>query len=176
MHTRFIAACWFAVAWIVFLSSPCFSASCTVSRVLEGDLLYVLCSGKTISVRLAAIDAPEMSTVRQRPGQPFCERARLHLENRVLSRTVSMDRYGKDRHGRTLAVIFLNGANVNLEMVQAGLAEVYRGRSPERLDLTPYRMAEQEARTALRGIWALRDQYFSPRDWREMHGQQPYNS
>ena len=32
------------------------------------------------------------------------------------------------RYGRTLGVVFVNGMNVNLEMVKTGLAEVYRGR------------------------------------------------
>ena len=82
---------------------------------------------------------------------------------------MSVETYGRDRYDRTLAVVFVRGLNVNLEMVKAGLAEVYRGMLSEGFDLTTYRNTEQKARRALLGIWVLRDQYFSPEDWREIH-------
>jgi len=44
----------------------------------------------------------------------------------VLNKTVTMGEYGRDRCGRVLAVVLLNGTNINLELVKAGLAEVYR--------------------------------------------------
>lgn len=141
--------------------------------MIEGDLLEVADNGGKMTVRLAAIDAPEISPVGERPGQPFCERARLHLADLVLSKNVSIAEYGQDRYGRTLGVVYLSEVNINLELVQAGLAEVYRGKSPERLDLTPYRQSESKARKALLGIWVLRDQYFSPKDWREVYGENP---
>ena len=154
---------------ICFSCGPAFAGTYRVIAVHEGDLLEATGIGGTRSVRLAAIDAPEMSTVKNRPGQPFCERARLHLSDLVLEKTVSIETYAQDGHGRTIGVVYLAGVNVNLQMIEAGLAEVYRGKSPEKLDLTPYRDAERRARNALRGIWVLRDQYFSPKDWREIY-------
>lgn len=73
---------------------------------------------------------------------------------------------GKDRYNRVLGVIFQDGKNINLEMVKAGLAEVYRGLAPKKFNLTPYWQAEKEAREANRGIWTLGDKYISPKDWR----------
>jgi len=49
-----------------------------------------------------------------------------------------------------LVDISVNGKNVNLAMVIAGLAEVYRGKSPRGVDLELYRKAEGEAREAKR--------------------------
>ena len=63
----------------------------------------------------------------------------------------------------------MNGKNVNLEMVKAGLAEVYRGRNVRSSDLDPYWKAEEEARRTKRGMWSLGDQYVSPREWRRKH-------
>jgi len=62
------------------------------------------------------------------------------------------------------------GRNVNLEMVTAGLSEVYRGRAaPRGFDLLPYWQAEKEAKDDLRGMWSLGDEYVSPKTWRKMH-------
>jgi len=58
---------------------------------------------------------------------------------------------------------------VNLEMVKAGLAEVYRGRPAKGLDVKPYWNAEAEAKKAGIGMWSLGDKYISPKEWRKMH-------
>jgi endonuclease YncB( thermonuclease family) len=64
-------------------------------------------------------------------------------------------------------VIFLDGKNVNLEMVKAGLAEVYRGDPPRGFDLEPFLKAEKEAQAHKTGMWSLEEKYISPKDWRK---------
>jgi micrococcal nuclease len=80
-----------------------------------------------------------------------------------------MKSYGTDRYGRTLGAVFVGGINANLEMVNAGLAEVYRGKPTGRLNLVPYRNAEAEAKKAGIGMWSLGDKYISPKEWRRIH-------
>jgi endonuclease YncB( thermonuclease family) len=76
---------------------------------------------------------------------------------------------GTDRYGRILGVVFIGGMNVNLEMIKAGLAELYRGKPAGGLDLEPYWKAEAEAKEARLNMWSLEDKYVSPRDWRNMN-------
>ena len=73
------------------------------------------------------------------------------------------------RYDRTLAVVYAEGKNVNLEMVRAGLAEVYRGRPAKGFDNEPYQKAEDAARRAGVGMWSLGDKYVSPKEWRKLH-------
>ena len=86
-----------------------------------------------------------------------------------MNKVVDIKGYGLDRYNRILGVIYLKGKIVNLEMVKAGLAEVYRGKPPKGFDSTPYRQAETEARAAKKGMWSQGDKYISPREWRSMH-------
>jgi micrococcal nuclease len=65
--------------------------------------------------------------------------------------------------------MFVGDKNMNLEMVKAGLAEVYRGRPAGGLDLGPYWTAEAEAKKAGFGMWSLGDKYISPKEWRRIH-------
>jgi len=58
---------------------------------------------------------------------------------------------------------------VNLEMVKAGYAEVYRGTPATGFDRAPYWKAEGDARAAKKGMWAQGDKYVSPREWRRMN-------
>jgi endonuclease YncB( thermonuclease family) len=87
-----------------------------------------------------------------------------------LNKTVELKCYGKDRYERPLCEVFVDGVNVNLAMVQAGLAEVYRGKHAKGFDPLPYRKAEEQARAEKIGIWSLPD-YTSPREWRKIQRQ-----
>ena len=64
-------------------------------------------------------------------------------------------------------LFLLDGKNVNVGMIQAGLAEVYRGKPASGLDMDAYWKAEEDAKTLNRGMWVLGDKYVSPREWRK---------
>jgi len=139
------------------------------TRVTDGDTITVVGSGQKETIRLVGIDAPELPKKKHLIGQPFCMKAKEHLANLVLNKVVNIKFYGTDPHGQLLAEIFVDGVNINLEMIWAGLAEVFRGAPAANLEITIYRDAEMKAKASARGIWVLRDQYFSPRDWREIY-------
>ncbi|MFC1516772.1 thermonuclease family protein [Thermodesulfobacteriota bacterium] len=77
---------------------------------------------------------------------------------------------GPDQYKNMLGVVFFDGKNMNLELVKAGFAEVYRGKLPEGFDAAPFREVEATARSAKKGIWSLGDQYMSPLKWRKNQG------
>lgn len=142
------------------------AAQYEVVRVYDGDSITVISGAEKIKVRLVGIDAPEKSRKKREPGQPFSQKATKHLAGLVLNKTITIEEYGTDRYGRILGLVFLNGRNVNLEMVKAGLAEVYRGKHAKGFNPKIYHDAEADAKTENRGMWSLGDEYISPRDWR----------
>ena len=151
--------------------TPSLAGQYEVYRVVDGDTFVVKHGSVKLTIRMVGIDAPEASTSKHRAGQPFSRQSTQHLSNLILNKTVDVKSYGSDRNGRTLGEVFLlNGKNVNLEMVQAGLAEVYRGKPAAGLHMGPYWNAEKEAKAAKRGMWILEDKYVSPREWRRTHG------
>ena len=90
----------------------------------------------------------------------------LHPTELVLNKKVDIQGFGHDRYGRVLGLVFVDEKNVNLEMVRAGFAEVYRGEHAKGFDPRPYLEAEKEARKAKKGMWVQGEKYVSPRDWR----------
>ena len=138
----------------------------TVIRVFDGDTIQVKgIDGKT-TIRLLGIDAPETSKGKGKPGQPYSRKSQQHLAGLVMNRAVSLKVYGQDRYGRSLAVVYCNGQDVNRAMLQAGLAEVYRGRTPETFDKAPYLATEEQARRSQTGMWRQGDAYVSPIRWK----------
>ena len=156
-------------ALITWATSICFAGEYQVSRVIDGDTIEVMKGAVKLTVRLVGIDAPEVSHKKHEPGQPFSQQSTKYLAKIALNRSADVKSYGADRYGRVLGEVFVDGNNVNLEMVRAGLAEVYRGTPAQGQDLGQYWKAEEEARKAGKGMWVLGDKYVSPREWRMNH-------
>jgi endonuclease YncB( thermonuclease family) len=125
-----------------------------VSRVVDGDMIHVQRDNEPEKVRLEGIDAPEM-------GQSFGPKAREVLMKKILARTVTVKPTGTDKYGRTLAVVWIDDRNINLEMVAEGWAWHFKKYSQD----TALAAAENNARTQRRGLWADANPE-SPWDWR----------
>jgi micrococcal nuclease len=164
--TKYLGITTCLLVTLFLISSFCSAGQFKVSRVTDGDTIHVRDGKVETIIRLVGIDAPEISHKKREPSQPFGQTATKYLAGLVLNKTVEIKEYGLDRYGRTLGVVFLGGKNVNLEMVKAGYAEVYRGTDAKGFDSAPYWKAEEEARAAKRGMWAQGDKYVSPREWR----------
>ncbi len=161
---------YFAVFYILlFLPLLTFAGHVKVTRVYDGDTIQVIENEKEIIIHLVGIDAPEISHKKHLPGQPFCLKSKEYLSSLILNKVVYIKFFGKDGSEKLLGEIFADQKNINIEMIKAGLAEVYRGIPAKDLEITAYRDAEKKAKAAVKGIWELRDQYFSPWDWREMY-------
>jgi endonuclease YncB( thermonuclease family) len=132
----------------------------TVLFVHDGDTIGVeLAGGVRIRLHLLGVAAPDLRGVRPGGGpagvaQPFAEEARRALEDLALHRLVRVFLYGRDAFRQVMAEVVLEGENVNVHMVRAGLARVDRAARhvPEALRLR-LESAEAEARREKRGLW-----------------------
>ena len=142
-----------AVALIFFgLTSP-ISALPDPGRPLEGSAVVV--DGDTIEVngervRLEGIDAPEVAqTCNKDTGEPWtCGlEASEVLRALMSSKSVSCDRVGQDKYGRTLGICFADADELNAAMVRTGYAWAFVKYSQA------YVAVEQEAKSRRVGIW-----------------------
>ena len=117
----------YLVALLLIFNAVCFADQFRVTVVVDGDTLKAESGGYTITVRLVGIDAPETSKNKGQAGQPFSQKSKTHLMRLVLDKMVEVEVYGLDPYSRVVGVVYVDGKNVNLEMIKAGLAEVYRG-------------------------------------------------
>lgn len=120
-----------------------------VVRVADGDTVTVLDPSNTQHrIRLEGIDAPESH-------QAFGTQSKKNLSEMIFGKDVTIVYQKTDQYGRLVGKIVLDGMDVNLEQVKAGMAwhykEYQREQSPEDREL--YAMAEDEARNARRGLW-----------------------
>jgi len=60
----------------------------------------------------------------------------------VLNKQIFNKGYGTGPYNRILAVVYVSKKNINLELVKAGLAEVYQGRTPRGFEQSPHKSTE----------------------------------
>jgi endonuclease YncB( thermonuclease family) len=121
-----------------------------VVGVSDGDTITVLDANKRQhKIRLVGIDAPESS-------QAFGSRSKQSLSDLVFGKTVTVTSWEKDRYGRTLGTVTLDGKDINLEQVERGMAWFYRqyAKAIQPEDSKTCEQAERAAREEKIGLWA----------------------
>lgn len=130
-----------------------------VTRVSDGDTIWVTDATGRHKIRLDKIDAPESD-------QAFGKESTQFLDDLVYGKEVEVRWTEKDQYGRILGIVYLKHENgmveVNLTMVKNGCAWHYSYH-----DKTPaYAEAEKDARKNRRGLWAS-DSPVNPYQWRK---------
>ena len=119
----------------------------TVTEVSDGDTLK-LSDGKTF--RLYGVNAPEVK-------EPLFEEAKVFTENLVLGKEISFeqeDNYKIDKFGRELGYVFIDGVNLNIELVRNGLARVVLYEKRAKIKYQDELLsAEKEAKANKLGVW-----------------------
>lgn len=139
-----------------------------VLKIYDGDTIKVTGFNLIFKIRLVGIDSPETG-FKDRKSQPFSQKAKAYLKQLLGHNKIAIKTYGTGGYNRQLAEVFQAGKNINMEMVKAGLAEVYKGRRPKDLDSKKYLIHESNARRAKKGMWIQGDSYISPKQWRKDH-------
>jgi len=126
-----------------------------VVSVSDGDTIKVLKHGIHVTIRLAAIDCPEL-------GQSFGQAAKNFTAGLATGKVVKVWPVGTDQHGKTEAFVFVENMNLNKALIQAGLAWHYKqySRDPELAKL------EFKARAKKAGLWSEADP-MPPWQWRK---------
>lgn len=152
--TRFLALSVGALLSVAAFAADTISGK--VVGVADGDTITVLVAGHDqVKIRLANIDAPEKA-------QPFGQRSKQAMSDLAFGKAVECNQSGLDRYGRTIAVCMVGGVDINLAMVKAGMAWVYRKYAHNAPD---YYSAEDDAHRQRLGLWADQEP-IPPWEWR----------
>ena len=147
----------------------------TVIEVTNGDALKVeTAEGTKLNIKLYGIDAPEVQRINLtngliiKKGQPYGKSSYEVLKAKVLRRKVKLDIMSIDKCKKMVGIVYLDGRDINLEMVRGRWAWAYR----EYLDrpyASAYLNAEKEARGKRSGLWYERNPQ-PPWEFRKLKG------
>ena len=126
-----------------------------VVKIADGDTLTLLVEKQQLKIRLSDIDTPERK-------QPFGTRAKQALSELAFGKQARVVEVTMDRYGRIVGRVYVDGLDVNRELVAGGFVGVYRKYSDdaELLEL------EAEAKQKGLGLWADPNP-IPPWEWRK---------
>ncbi len=126
-----------------------------IIKIYDGDTITALTSQKEkIKIRLYGIDAPELK-------QPFGKASKRHLIDLISNKSLNINEKGKDKYGRTLAVLYNGDQDINAQMVIDGYAWAYDKFSKD------YVTFQQNAQLLKKGLWIDKD-VVRPSDFRKL--------
>ena len=142
----------FVVAFSLFLGliGQALAFEGVVVGVADGDTVTVLDAQKTQhKIRLSGIDAPEKA-------QDYGERSKQNLSKLVFGKKVEIPDGIKDRYGRTVSRVLVNGKDAGLEQIKGGFAWHYKKYQDEqpRDDRDVYHASEMAAKSQKLGLWS----------------------
>ena len=124
---------------------------CKVVKVSDGDTVHVLDQTKTkYKIRLGGIDAPEKK-------QLFGNKSTQNLSRLIAGKNVEVEYDKRDRYGRIVGKLIMDGQDINLLQIKHGFAWHYKyyQKDQSKLDRVLYSSAEIEARKKTLGLWAV---------------------
>lgn len=131
----------------IIISFLLFSSEATligkVVKVADGDTITILnAKSEQIRIRLSGIDCPEKS-------QAYGQKAKEFTAKLCAGKQVKVIFQSKDRYGRVLGIVIVDGINVNKELLRSGYAWHYKY-----FDKTKeYAELEAKARRKKIGLW-----------------------
>lgn len=151
----------FSVCILLLLSIPhvTFSWVGTCVAVHDGDTISVLHGGKAEIVRLYGIDCPEWR-------QPFYKWAKKFTSDLVCGKMVEVKTIYYDHPGRAVALVYIDKACLNKELLRVGLAWYDNHYCPAE----ELKKLEAEARAKRLGLWS-KTQPVPPWKWRRLQAE-----
>ncbi len=112
----------------------------TVKKVQDGDSFVARLDNGSVTIRLFAIDCPEYK-------QSYGREARAFAASIIEHKAVQVEVVDRDRYGRIVGLVTVDGRLLNEVLVREGWAWAYRRYSDR------FVPAEKEAKAKRKGLW-----------------------
>jgi endonuclease YncB( thermonuclease family) len=120
-----------------------------VEKCHDGDTCRIQSSGRLLKVRFSGIDTPELK-------QKYGQQARKFTEEIVKGKWVDLECEGKS-YDRLTCLVFIEGMNVNAEIVKNGW-----GYDSPKYSRGRFRAIQEQAKIKKIGVWVSSEKLDSP--------------
>jgi micrococcal nuclease len=127
-----------------------------VTEVVDGDTIKVSINGSVETLRIIGLDTPETLDPRK-PVQCFGKEASNKAKAFLTGKTVTLEADStqgeRDKYGRLLRYVFLDGVDYGKMMISEGYAHEYTYKLPYKYQ-TAYKAAQASAEANKFGFWS----------------------
>jgi micrococcal nuclease len=155
-HCRHLKIIPLLIALLVIFPIQVIAGQYKVVRVVDGDTIAIRYNNKYEKVRMLCVNTPKSVHSDEKQNIPMGKVASRYTRKKLIGKYVNLEfeiKRLRGSHGRLLAYVFVDGQNLNLDLVRQGLSPYYTkyGKS-EKYD-AEFRVAEKQARKEKLNIW-----------------------
>ena len=125
-----------------------------VSKVSDGDTFTIIIDNKKYGVRLIGVDTPESVHPNKKKNVPYGKIASNYTKERLEGKKVILkkDVQARDKYGRILAFVYIDGKMYNEELIEEGHAKIMT--VPPNVNNTErFKKLQKEAQKLKKGVW-----------------------
>ena len=151
----FLKVIYFLALFFVVIPAIALAGQYKVIRVVDGDIIVIKYNGKYEKVRFLCVNTPESVHPDKKQNIPMGKVAFRYTQKKLTGKYVKLEfkSWLRGRYGRLLAYVFVDGKNINLDLVRQGLSEYYTKDSTSKKYDAEFRAAEKLARKEKLNIW-----------------------
>ncbi|SHI74505.1 Endonuclease YncB, thermonuclease family [Geosporobacter subterraneus DSM 17957] len=154
---------WDAATKTVVIKSGAAATTYKVLRVVDGDTLEIEYNGAKEKVRLIGVDTPESVHPDAAKNNEFGEIASIFTKGLLEGKEIELefDVQERDKYGRLLAYVWINGKMYNKTLLEEGYAKVATF-PPNVKYVEDFKALQTVARDGNKGLWAYEEKATEP--------------
>ena len=156
---RFLKMFHYLALCLVIIPMMALAGQYKVIRVIDADTILISYKGKYEKVGLLCVNPPKSEHPDKKQNIPIAEVAFRYTQKKFTGKYVYLEfeSWIRGRYGNLLAYVFVDGKNINLDLVRKGLSPYYikYGRS-QKYD-AEFRAAQKQAQKEQLNIWGIHE-------------------
>jgi len=127
-----------------------------VIRVIDGDTILIRYNGKYEKVRLRCVNTPKTGPSEEKYRDTIAEVAFRYTQKKLTGKYIDLEfeSWSRGRSGVLYAYVFVDGKNINLDLVRQGLSRYYIKYGESKNYQNEFKIAEKLARKEKLNIWS----------------------
>jgi len=147
----------FSILTLFFIIIPgvVFADQYKVIRVVDGDTIVIRYNGKHEKMGLLCVNTPKSVHSNEKQNITIAEVAFRYTQKKLTGKYVDLEfeSWLRGRYGVLLAYVFVDGKNINLELVRQGLSRYNIKYGQSKKYHNEFKVAENLARKEKLNIW-----------------------
>ena len=154
--SNFLKIIHFLTLFLMIIPGVVFAAQYKVVRVVDGNTIVIRYNGKYEKVRLRCVNTPKTGPSEEKYRDTIAEVAFRYTQKKLTGKYIDLEfeSWSRGRSGVLYAYVFVDGKNINLDLVRQGLSRYYIKYGESKNYQNEFKIAEKLARKEKLNIWS----------------------
>jgi micrococcal nuclease len=153
---RFLKIIYMLIFFLIIIPGIVFAGRYKVVRVVDGDTIVIRYNGKYEKVRLRCVNTPKFVPSEEKQKDTIAEVAFRYIQKKLTGKYIDLEfeTWSRGRFGVLFAYVFVDGKNINLDLVRQGLSRYYIKYGESKNYHNEFKISEKLARKEKLNIWS----------------------